>query len=74
MSTDSKKGKTCKYCGHVIYYSKSLGWRCMCDRAEPASSAESLTSRSMRRQIRLNRAVRTHAKNTRTGRTGVRYY
>ena len=35
---DSKKGKTCKHCGHAIYYSKPLkAWRCgpSCDKAEP---------------------------------------
>lgn len=28
-------GKTCKHCGHVIYWVKFYGYRCMCDKAEP---------------------------------------
>jgi hypothetical protein len=39
---DTKKGKTCKHCGHVIYYSKPLkAWRCgpSCDKAEPKKEA-----------------------------------
>ena len=34
----TKAMKVCKYCGHVIYYSRPLkSWRCGpgCDKAEP---------------------------------------
>lgn len=27
--------KVCKHCGHVIYYTKRYGYRCMCDNPEP---------------------------------------
>lgn len=29
------EGKVCKYCQHVIYWTKYFGYRCMCDKAEP---------------------------------------
>lgn len=35
MKQKTNVGKVCKYCGHVIYYVKRFGYRCMCDRAEP---------------------------------------
>ncbi len=33
---NTKKRYKCKWCGHVIYYTKRYGWRCGigCDRAE----------------------------------------
>lgn len=31
---ESIKGKVCKNCGHVIYYTRRYGFRCMCDRPE----------------------------------------
>ena len=28
-----KEGKTCRCCGHLIYWLKGRGYRCMCDKA-----------------------------------------
>ena len=28
-----KEGKTCMSCGHLIYWLKGRGYRCMCDKA-----------------------------------------